>query len=227
MVSREVSGAVKLKLADNITQRRCGEILKRAHRIYGTVCIQLRIVYAVEYNGVDLHRYIVLGYDRLRGRINDLFLERDPLCDFLDKRDLDMYSGFPRSAIFSEKFDYEFRCLRNDTNICKNENHDKCDDPRYYVFHKSLLKASYERMPPLLHRRCFAPKTAHLYGYYITYRIKNQPNGIGFYAKGFGMRKRTVMMMSNIRSARSSAETAFLMRGESFPVIPETAGSTM
>ena len=128
---------------------------------------------------------------------------------------------FPRNSITNS-----VACGTTRT-FAKNENHDKCDDPRYYVFHKSLLKASYERMPPLLHRRCFAPKTAHLYGYYITYRIKNQPNGIGFYAKGFGMRKRTVMMMSNIRSARSSAETAFLMRGESFPVIPETAGSTM
>ena len=94
-------------------------------------------------------------------------------------------------------------------------------------FRSSSRMLTDSHLPPLLHRRCFAPKTAHLYGYYITYRIKNQPNGIGFYAKGFGMRKRTVMMMSNIRSARSSAETAFLMRGESFPVIPETAGSTM
>lgn len=52
-------------------------------------------------------RYIVLGYDRLRGRINDLLLERDPLCDLLYKRDLDVYSGFPRCAVFSEKFYYD------------------------------------------------------------------------------------------------------------------------
>ena len=123
-----VSGSqrsVKFEFADDVTQGRRREIFERGNRVDGAVSVKFRVKYAEIYDRVDLHRYVIFGYNGLRRRVEDLLFERHALRYPLKKRDLDMNARRPCGLVFSEKFNDVFRRLRNDLDV--RENYDDND----------------------------------------------------------------------------------------------------
>ena len=119
---------VKLHLTDDVAQGSGGEVLNRRERTLDTVSIKLGVGDLEEYDGVDLHRHVILGDHRLRLEINDLFLNRNLFGDPVDERDLDVQAGFPGGLIGAQTLDDVDNRLRNNPHVgaddSNNQDHD-------------------------------------------------------------------------------------------------------
>ena len=113
---------VKLKLTYYITKRRSGKVFKRAYRINRSVSVKPRVENPEINNCVYLHSNVIFGYNRLRRRVYHLFFKRYLLCNFFYYRDLYMKSRSPCGFVLAQNFNYIFRCLRNNSDVCKKQN---------------------------------------------------------------------------------------------------------
>ena len=96
--------AVQFQFADNVTQRRCRQVLDGVHRIFDAVGKQFRVGYLKINDGVDHHRNVVFGDNRLRLKIEHALFERYPVCDAVDKRNFYVKSHRPRAHVAAQAF---------------------------------------------------------------------------------------------------------------------------
>src|SRR5699024_130666 len=88
-------GRVEVEVADDVPEGGRRQVLDRRNRAVNAVGEQLRIGNQVEDDGVDLHRDVVLGDDRLGREIDDVFLEGNLLRNPLDEGDFEVDAGLP------------------------------------------------------------------------------------------------------------------------------------
>ena len=95
---------VKLKLADDISERCCSKIFNRRNGILNAVSIKLRVGDLIENNGVNLHCNVVLCNNGLRLEVNNLLLERNNFCNAFKYRNFNMQSRLPGCTVRAEPF---------------------------------------------------------------------------------------------------------------------------
>ena len=109
---------VKLKLTDDVTQGCRSKIFDRRNRIFNSVSIKLRIGYLIENDRVNLHRNVILGNNRLRREIHDLFLEGNIPGNSLKKRNFKVYTRLPRHSVCAETLNNISSRLGNNFYVC-------------------------------------------------------------------------------------------------------------
>ena len=107
---------VELQIADNVPQRRGGQVLDGLHRALDAVCVKLRVGHLEEDYRVYLHGNVILGDYGLRREIDHLLFERNDLGDTFDKGYLEFYhAGGPCDMVSAESLDHIRLGLRNDS----------------------------------------------------------------------------------------------------------------
>ena len=119
---------VELEIADEVTQRRCREVLDREDRLLDAVGVELRVGDLVVDDGVDLHGDVVLRDDGLRREVRDLLLERQTLGDRLNERDLQVQADAPRGLVCAEAGDDISLRLRHDADVAHEDDERDHDD---------------------------------------------------------------------------------------------------
>ena len=149
--------SVKFEFADDVTECCCGKIFERGDGIDGAVSIKFCVKNAEIYNGIYLHCNVILCDNGLRRRIEYLLFERHSFCDAFKERHFDMNACRPCCFVLAEKFNNIFRRLRNDFEICQNDqkNHCACDntDNCTYGHRKNLFSFHFyirATLPPAL-----------------------------------------------------------------------------
>ena len=81
-------GLIQFQVTDEVSQGGGGQVLNGSHGVFHAVGVQLGVGDLEEQNSVHLDGDIILGDDRLRGEVCDLFLQGDLASDPFDEGDL-------------------------------------------------------------------------------------------------------------------------------------------
>ena len=65
---------VKLKVADNVAQRRGRQVFDSDHGVFHAIGIQFRVGDLIVDDRIDLHMNVIAGDNRLRRKIENLLL---------------------------------------------------------------------------------------------------------------------------------------------------------
>ncbi|GBD85826.1 hypothetical protein BMS3Abin02_02247 [bacterium BMS3Abin02] len=134
---------VELKIADDVTEVRLGE-LRRRHDEVGDVVLELhRVRRLVVDDCVDRDNHVVFCDDFLRGHVDDLLPHVYPLHR-LDERDDEVQAGIGGSAELSEPLDESFLVLADDLDgVGHIKDRERCDDDqendRWGQFHSATF----------------------------------------------------------------------------------------
>ena len=100
--------------ADDVAQRRDGELLDRLDVVRDLVRRRLRVGDLEVDDGVDAHDEVVLGDHRLRRERDDLLAQVDQRPDAVDERDDEREARGERARVAAEPLDDGGTRLRND-----------------------------------------------------------------------------------------------------------------
>ena len=120
-------GLVQRHRADDVTQRRGGQVLDGLDRAVHAVGVHLGVKHLKENDGVDHHRDVVAGDDGLRREVGGLLLQRDLAGDALDKRRTDVQARAPGILVDAEPLGDIGVGLRHN-NDAAHQNHQNNDE---------------------------------------------------------------------------------------------------
>ena len=120
-----VQRCIKFQFADDVTKRGCGQVFNCCQRTFYTIGKLYRIGNLEENNGINLHGNIIFRNNWLRLKVYNLFLDGNSLCNPIQKRTQEVYTGFPCSIKFSQPFYNIDVRLRNNLDSSKEDNQNK------------------------------------------------------------------------------------------------------
>ena len=135
---------IELKVADDVSQSCCGEVLDRAQRTFNAVGVELRVGDFKIHDRINLHCDVIACDNGLRRKVDYLLLERNLLGDSVDKRNLEVQSCLPCCVICAQTLDHICVSLRHDFDVADYEDQ---YNQKYGYYNRNADNSLHELFP--------------------------------------------------------------------------------
>ena len=130
---------IKLEFTNDVTKCSRRKIFQSIYRLFNTVSIKLWICNLKINYSINHHCNVISCNYRLWRKIKNLFLQRNLFGNAINKRHLNMKTYIPGSLISSKTFNNKSIRLRNNSDVCDNQNHNQNCNCNKYVNHFEIL----------------------------------------------------------------------------------------